>query len=455
MAYIAVLGGGASAQTLRTDWPVTNGPVYAAALSGNTLYIGGTFTEVRSAGGGAGVPRNGLAALDASNGEIESWDPQPDAGVTALAVSGTTVFVGGLFTTIGGQPRDHLAAVNGTTAEVEAWNAGSIEDIHDVGVYAIAANTTTVFVGGAFYGIGGQLREGLAALDATTGQVTAWNSGIFAEVNALVVADSLVYVGGIFSTIAGETRNNIAALDITTGAVTSWNPNANYRVMDLGIKGSTVYAGGYFSMMGGEPRNSIAALHGSSGQAEGWNPDANSWVWSLAVTDAEVYAGGGFTSIGGQPRNHLAAVNRASGSATPWDPNVNGDVWALATAGGTVFAGGEFTQVQGLPRGYLAAWQLDVVGVPGEGETVPWLACSPNPFRDSARFRYRLTGPAVVNLDLFDLSGRLVCALIGGRTEPAGWHEAVLDGRRIRAGIYFCRLKSGSDSWTLRILRID
>ena len=88
---------------------------------------------------------------------------------------------------------------------------------------------------------------------------------------------------------------------------------------------------------------------------------------------------------------------------------------------------------------------------------VGWVSirASDSTIRASARIRYLLTEPVVVELDLFDLGGRQVAALIGGRTEPAGWHEVPLEGRGIAAGAYFCRLKAGSDTQVLRVLRIE
>ena len=41
------------------------------------------------------------------------------------------------------------------------------------------------------------------------------------------VSGSTVYAGGDFTSIGGQTRNYIAALDATTGAATAWNPNAS------------------------------------------------------------------------------------------------------------------------------------------------------------------------------------------------------------------------------------
>src|SRR5439155_5190806 len=58
-------GGRADAQTIRQDFYATNGTVSAAVLSGNTLYIAGSFTEVGPATGGF-VPIDTASALPVS-----------------------------------------------------------------------------------------------------------------------------------------------------------------------------------------------------------------------------------------------------------------------------------------------------------------------------------------------------------------------------------------------------
>ena len=40
-------------------------------------------------------------------------------------------------------------------------------------------------------------------------------------------ADGKILVGGFFTSIGGQTRNRIARLDATTGLADSFNPNAN------------------------------------------------------------------------------------------------------------------------------------------------------------------------------------------------------------------------------------
>jgi hypothetical protein len=198
--------------------PSANGWVYALAVSGSTVYVGGTLTAV------GGQPRSCIAALDAVTGAVTAWDPNATGWsptVEALLVDGSTIYVGGFFTGIGGQPRNEVAALDAVTGSATAWNPNPSPGSH---VYALAVSGSTVFVGGTFTDMGGQPRDNLAAVDATTGAATAWvaNTNINRRVSALVVGGPNLYVGGWFSTIAGRPRNNIAALDVGTGAAIAY-----------------------------------------------------------------------------------------------------------------------------------------------------------------------------------------------------------------------------------------
>lgn len=342
--------------TVDPTWnPGVNGPVLAIATSGTTVYVGGQFLEA------GGKLRWFMAALDASpgsTGTATAWDPHPNAIVDALAVSGNTVYAGGTFSTIGGQTRSCVAALGSLTGTATAWQPDA-----NFGVNALVASGTTVYVGGYFTNVGGQPRNHIAALDASaasTGTATNWYPTLIGNsVNALSVSGSVIYVGGDFTFIGGQPRTSIAAVDPSTGLATAWHPDANGSVSVLYRSGTTVYAGGAFTSVGGKSRNRIAALDASAastGTATAWDPDANGAVNAFAVSGTTVYAGGAFTFIGGGvARNNIAHV-LASGAVDPaWDPSASGDVNALAVSGSTVYAGGAFTTVGGRSKDYLAA----------------------------------------------------------------------------------------------------
>ncbi|HYA41426.1 MAG TPA: hypothetical protein VEF34_09000 [Syntrophobacteraceae bacterium] len=338
-------------------FPKVNGQIFAVAPDGfGGWYIGGSFTRVGNAS------RNNIAHIDADGAVDAFWHPNADGDVNAwvgtLAVSGKTLYVGGTFSRIGGQNRNNLAALDASTGKATSWNPNAAGGQYATGVYALAVGGSTVYAGGAFTAIGGQNRNNIAALDASTGKATSWNPGANDYVDALVVSSSTIYAGGIFNSIGGQNRNCIAALDPSTGNATSWNPNpiaAGASVNALAVSGGTVYAGGFFGSIGGQNRNCIAALDASTGNATSWNPNANGRVFTIAVSGGTVYAGGFFTSIGGQNRNNLAALSASTGEATAWNPNAFGRVNALAVSGGTVYAGGRVGGIGGVARNNAAA----------------------------------------------------------------------------------------------------
>src|SRR5512134_3453315 len=183
------LAGNATAQAIREDLHCTDGRVWAAAVAGDLLYIGGEFAYVGPATG-SGVP------LDAATGQPPSSFPKVCCAGQVYAVvpdgSGGW-YIGGSFSSVGGVPRSNLAHI-------------------------LADNT-----------------------------VSDWNPSPTSVVRALALDGSTLYVGGSFGSIGGQARNNIAALDVATGDATGWNPNANGTVYALAVSGSTIYAGGDFT----------------------------------------------------------------------------------------------------------------------------------------------------------------------------------------------------------------
>ena len=364
----------------------------ALAVSGGSVYVGGDFVSI------GGRARQDLAEVKARTGAATAWNPNPDGRVRALGVSRSSVYAGGSFTSIGGQQRNRLAALDATTGALTDWNPNAGGIPHQTDVMALAASGSTIYAGGNFPSVGGRPRHHLAALDPTTGAATNWNPNPDGGgVAALAVSGQTVYVGGAFQSIGGQRRHSIAALDATTGSATDWNPDPEGGaylgiVRTLAVTGSTVYAGGNFASIGGQPRHNLAALDATTGAATDWDPDPTGGTFveqngillgetdALATSAGTVYVGGDFTTIGGQPRNNLAAIDATTGTATDWNPNParSGQashavfINALAVADSTIYVGGAFTSIGGQPRRALAA--LDAT----TGAATDWDPNGPN-----------------------------------------------------------------------------
>jgi hypothetical protein len=80
----------------------------------------------------------------------------------------------------------------------------------------------------------------------------------------------------------------------------------------------------------------------------------------------------------------------------------------------------------------------------------------PNPFDSATTLQYHLTRPGHASLRVYDVEGRLVAVLVDADM-PAGSHSAVWDGsndngRRVSAGVYFCRLRAEGMTLTREIV---
>ncbi len=334
---------------------LVNGSIRSAVSDGSGgWYIGGTFTKVR------GQNQSGVAHL-LSDGTLAAWNPGVvgvDGSVYSLALAGNVLYMGGAFTSVGGQSRTRAAAVNAASGAVLAWSPNASGGVGTV--RALVVQGSTVYAGGDFTSIGGQARTYLAALDATTGlAIASWNPAPNAPTNTLALSGALLYVGGNFSMIGGVSRSCAAVLDAATGAAQLWNPTATGGVVNAIVPvGSTVYVGGAFTNIGGQTRNRIAAVNTTNGAALAWNPNANGTVSALAVSGGTVYAGGSFTNIGTAGRVNLAALDASTGLAGTWATAPNGPILVLAAEGGFVHAGGQFSSVNTKSRTGLASLEL-------------------------------------------------------------------------------------------------
>jgi hypothetical protein len=359
---------------------VLNGSVNAIAISGTDVFVGGSFTN---AGGVPGANR--IARWDGT-----SWNAL-GTGITggffpavyAIAISGNDVYVGGSFTNAGGvSGTNNIARWNGTT-----WS-GLLSGTFGISntVNTIAISGTDVYVGGDFTNAGGV--PGADYIARWNSANNTWNlvggasaiSGFFPFVGTIVLSGTDVYVGGFFLNAGGVPgANNIARWD---GANNTWNlvggaSAINNFVNTIAISGTEVYVGGNFTGAGGVPNaDYIARWNGTtwSGLLSGTFGISNT-VIAIALSGADVYVGGVFPNAGGvSGANGIARWNSANNT---WNlvgaaNAINAAVRDIKFSGSDVYIGGDFTNAGGNnANDYLIRWTGSAFVPPGSETAGP------------------------------------------------------------------------------------
>jgi N-acetylneuraminic acid mutarotase len=266
--------------------------------------------------------------------------------VNALAVSGNTIFVGGTFTAVGNVAANHVAKFDTTT---NTWSAlsqhtvvGDVNGVNDE-VYALAVSGNSVFVGGAFTTAGTNVivfANGVARFDLSTNTWSALKqgngNGVSNFVQAMAVSGNSLYVGGVFASVnldgTGATpeipANNVAKFDLSTktwSALKQGNGNGvNDEVEALLLIGSNLFVGGAFTTanLGGTgatpaiTANAVVKFDTStntwSALKQGDGNGVNSGVAAMAAIGNTLFLGGGFTSVnqGGTGATPAITVNK-------------------------------------------------------------------------------------------------------------------------------------------------
>ncbi|MBN8571185.1 MAG: T9SS type A sorting domain-containing protein, partial [Ignavibacteria bacterium] len=303
----------------------------------------------------AGVTsRNFIAKFDKTTGAVNTeWNVNANANANKIGISGNNIYIGGTFSGVNPVLRNYITRFNKTTGVPDtSWNPNPNNIVSTI---AITGNE--IYIGGTFTALGNTTRNRIAKVDNSTGQpYPGWNANASAQVNIITISGTEIYAGGSFTTIGSSTRNRIAKLNSSTGNAEPWNPNAGNTVQTIAISGNSVYAGGDFTSIGGLTRNRIAKLNNITGLADStWNPNASAAVNAITVNGDDIYAGGSFTSIGGISKNRLAKLNNTTGAAdAAWDPNPSAFINKIVISGEDMYAIGNFSTIGGFSITRLA-----------------------------------------------------------------------------------------------------
>ena len=414
----------------RKDTPrIGNGEIWDIEVVGNRVFIAGSFTSLANTTGAnrTTVSQRYLAAYNINTGLIDTtFRPTFNGGVNAVEASpdGTKLFVGGTFSTISGVARQKVASLNLTTGAPVSGFATTRSTNN--AVTALAATNSTLYVGGKFSRINGELMTGLAALNANTGDVDTGfdnqlsggigvNGALTVQQLKLTHDDSKLLVVHTGRKIDGEDRLGIGIISTSTKQLLPWRTRLWDEYLPIVGGVQRIYAGDiapndeYFvvgSGSGGDrpPISDTAIafdLSGGDNQEPLWVSRMFDSIYSVAITEEAVYVGGHFgwneSPTANQPwpgldnvgygtgqglsgyglgdqvvrREHIGALDPQTGTALEWNPWSNsfeGNKAMEATSRG-LFVGGDGMFQGGVRTGRVAFYDFNSVPAPSTTDT--------------------------------------------------------------------------------------
>lgn len=243
-----------------------DGVAWGQLVVGDVVYVVGDFKTARPAEAPKGqqeVPRSNILAYDINTGQlIEDFAPSLNGAGRSLAVSedGKTLYVAGEFDRVDDESHSRLAAFD--ISQGHGTLISSFRPVFSTTVKDIAVAGDTLYAGGYFTKVNGQQRVRLAALKASTGELTHWTAsaeGPNAQVYAIEVSPdhSKVVIGGSFSSVNGSSKPGygMALLSASTGEMLPMPVNDTVRtagqnaaIFDIAVDNDGFYATAYSSV---------------------------------------------------------------------------------------------------------------------------------------------------------------------------------------------------------------
>ncbi|WP_431936496.1 malectin domain-containing carbohydrate-binding protein [Micromonospora sp. RP3T] len=472
--------------------PSVDNEVYAvvAGPTAGTVFVAGKFNTVN------GVTRRKVALLDVATGAlVTSFTPPAFNGlVNDIALAGTRLLVGGIFTTAGNpNPRGGLASLNATTGAVDSYLTTALTEHHNydgvsgsnagVGVekMALAPDGTRLVVIGNFKKADGVLHDQIVQLDlgATAATVADWNTSRYTprckwqafdsymrdiayapDSSYFVVVTTGSPYGGTLCDAAARFEGGTTATD----AQPTWiDYTGGDTFLSVAVSEQAVYVGGHFRWLdnsaggdnaraGAVGRASIAALDPRTGLPLSWNPGRHPrgiGASEMLVTPAGLWVGGDTSWIGNfQYRRERIAFFPLAGGTAP-HPTTE------PTLPGTVYQAG-------VPKPTNVLYRVNAGGplVAATDGGPDWAADdggNPSPYHNSGSSAAGFA--AVGALDTTVPAGTPAALYSDERYDPAGapemtWQFPVPTGTEVRVRLYLANRYDGTAAVGARVFDV-
>lgn len=334
------------------------GTMYCLELVGDTLFVGGDFSEVNPT---IGVQH--LAAFNWVSGELYDWTGPSFAqglgsgrGIYELERVDNQLYIGGKYYKADGIPHQLVVSIDLQNMQLGEPLFSFFELYYDNRCTLLEKGNGELLISSNCESAQPNLRLNFGAV-SRTGEILdltipmsdggIWTELSFDRVSDIEVVDDKIYAAGDF--IGGNYLNNVSYLlsaSRITGEVDPSFGNLNGRVITFERDGDKLYFGGEFTEIDGESKRFMSRINLPTNSLDAWNVFIQGTrVNTIEVDGSDFYCGGDFTRVKGIDRANFARINKSGFVVEPFVLEPNGEVFSIFKQGSDILVGGSFSRI--------------------------------------------------------------------------------------------------------------
>jgi len=290
------------------------------------IVIGGEFTAFTGTAEGRLIRLNSDGSKDTSFNIETGFNSTSGFGVLRVAQYGTSLYVGGGFTTFTGQTNNKLIRLNSDGSKDTSFDIGTGFNTGSSVNSIYVQSDNKVLVGGDFITFTGSTQRGLIRLNTDGSKDTSFDIGTGFSMSTIVSrninsiaqqTDNKLLIGGFFTQYSGIPQGYLIRLNLNGTKDTSFDIgigfNSSVRSVVIQPDGK-ILVGGDFSTFNTVPENGLIRLNTGGTKdnsfylGAGFNNGADIYSINLQV-DGSLIVTGNFTSYDGVPANRIVKLS--------------------------------------------------------------------------------------------------------------------------------------------------
>ena len=335
------------------------------------IIAGGSFTQYNSSVENYAVRLTPNGSKDTSFNIGDGFDTWVR---TVYYQTDDKIVIGGDFTTFTGTSQNRLIRLNTDGSKDTSFNIGSGFNSTTFGVLSVAQYGTSLYVGGGFTTYNSNTQNKLIRLNSDGSKDASFNLGTGFDnsgsyVNSIYVqSDDKVLVGGTYTSFNGTTQRGLIRLNTNGSKDTSFNIGTGFSMSTIFSRNinsivqqtdDKLLIGGLFVQYDGIPQNYLIRLNpnGTKDTSFDIGSGFNGTVRSVVIQpDGKILVGGDFTTYKGLTQRRLIRLDEFGEKDTSFDigigfgPLSSTQVYSINLQNdGSLIVTGAFTSYNGNP----------------------------------------------------------------------------------------------------------